>query len=298
MSNRPKSPLLATINITGFCNLECKYCFYHPRNEVNISKVDFIKAVEILKEQEIFLLSLSGGEVFLHPEINSFLKIAHDSIPYVLTLSNGTLINDSNLKTISSIIEKNGAFQIQISIDSIDSETNSKTRSTNEVVVKNIKRLNEIGAYIIGATVITSYNINSLPETILKLSDLIDSFHIIPFKQNPFSNKVEEEMIADSDKIVELWNKLIEMRIKYGLKYKTPYDENRNLSYCATGAPCMAGFSQIVIDADLKVRPCDRCTKTFVGDLNFQDFNEVWNSKELLNVINRDSPICQTNNFA
>lgn len=78
-------------------------------------------------------------------------------------------------------------------------------------------------------------------------------------------NRWNAETVADSA-----------LRDELGLHIDTPCDDAPERG-CAYGAPCMAAFSQLAIDPDLQVRPCDRLVDVFVGDLHRESLAGIWN---------------------
>lgn len=290
MFNRPKSPLFATINVTGNCNLNCNYCFNMPRENIDISIEDFKYALNILKKEEVFMIVLSGGEPFIHPKIDELIRLSHKKFSNVQILSNGTILTHENIKTIEKIVDEKGFFPIQISLDSYDNDINLKTRGESRTIIDNIKILNDIGATVTIATVITKHNIESIIDSIVNWIDLTKSFHIMQFKRQKF-NLATDDIEVEYSRIEKLWEELDVIRSEHDLSMKLPsFDKGE--PYCAEGAPCMAGFSHIVIDPNLKVRACDRCTTEFVGDLRYNSFQDIWKSKELKDVYSLEKPYC------
>lgn len=293
MNNRPSSPLLVTVNVTGMCNLSCKYCYFQPRKEINMSLEDFEKTLLELKKNNIFLVTLSGGEPFLHPEINRMLHLVHKNFTHVSILSNGTAVTDDHLKTVKEISQEKGNFDIQISLDSINEEINDNTRGMTSSVLENIKKLKESGARITVATVITSENINNIIPTVTNLSKITKHFHVMPFRATPYL-KGEDSYLSVPDEEIELfWKKLLDLKEELNLEISTPVDDICEMvETCAEGAPCMAGFTKLTIDPNLDVRPCDKCVGTVVGNLGNSSLKEVWDGKPLAEVYMSETIHC------
>jgi len=293
MNNRPSSPLLVTINVTGMCNLTCKYCYFQPRKQIHMSLKNFKMALKELKINNVFLIALSGGEPFLHPQINQMMSLAHEYFDHVSILSNGTVISLKHLEAIKIISEQKGNFDIQISIDSIDKEVNDMTRGMTSLVLKNIEKLKENGARITIAMVITSQNINNILHSINCLSRLTNHFHIMPFRAVPYL-KGEDSFLNVPKKNIDLvWEKLVDLKKELNLQISTPIDDVcEHIETSAKGAPCMAGFTKLTIDPNLDVRPCDKCVDTVVGDLGTSSLKEVWDGKLLANVYQSKNIYC------
>lgn len=290
--NRPSAPLFATINVTGVCNLKCSYCFFQPRLEKHMPLDAFIRIVNELVHDNVFFINISGGEPFMHPQISEMLKYAHQKFFHVVLLTNGTLIRESHINTISDILEQKGTFPIQISLDSIDNQINKETRCSARRILKNIRRLANIGANIMVAMVITKHNANTIINTIKDLSNEVSHFHIMAVQPVRALNGSDSDLPLGKEQLTHLWEEIKQVRDQLGLSIETPLDDHYETG-TACGAPCMAAFSQVVIDPDLRVRPCDRCVNTYLGDLSDQTLSSVWNSQNSEFVINSDIPFCQ-----
>lgn len=292
-ANRPRSPLWATVNVTGRCNLSCSYCFFQPRKHEHMPLPSFRKVARMLREQDVFFLTLSGGEPFVHPGIVEILDVAHRQFEYVTVLSNGSVIFEDHLACVREIVGAKGAFPIQVSLDAVDPETNDLTRGRGRKVKDNLEALRDAGASITIAIVVTSQNIDHVVRTIVESRHLTRHFHVMPFKPVPFLDEADDYLGVDPREMNALWDRLGRLREEHGLLINLPADECQGGSFAATGAPCVAGFTQLVIDPDLDVRACSRCTHAVVGNLDEHSLDSVWNGPELAHVYQRDVPYCR-----
>lgn len=292
-ARRPKFALWATVNITGYCNLKCSYCFFQPRLNKHMPFQDFKMVVDALKKQNVFFLTISGGEPFLHPQFGEIIKYAHKIFDHVSVLSNGTSVQNKHYKGIQEIIRNKGAFQLQVSIDSIESEINDTTRGKTNKVLKNLEELKDAGATITVAIVLTSKNINEVVNTILALKHITRHFHVMPFKPVPFLDGNDNYLQPTTDEMKVIWSDLEKLRGQNDLLIKIPADGCKSKSYTATGAPCAAGFTQLVIDPNLDVRACSKCVHAVVGNLKNEDFKSIWNGPKLAHIYKRSIPYCE-----
>lgn len=293
MDNRPRAPLFATINVTGRCNLTCKYCFFQPREHVDMTLENFRKVIGELADHEVFFVNLSGGEPFVHPEIDTFIQYAHDRFRHVVVLTNGTILRRYHIATVTDIVRAKGGFPIQVSLDSVSPAVNEKTRSDPSKILHNIRVLSEIGADIVIAMVITRFNFRSVVDSVVQLSQFTRYFHMMAVQPVAALNGADRNYGLTEDELADLWNELRALRKTLDLSLDTPGDDCGQEEDCAFGAPCMAGFSHLVIDPSLKVRPCDRCVHTFIGDLTCDVIEEVWEGEEVRKVLDSPVPFCR-----
>ncbi len=291
--SRPRTPLFGTVNVTTMCNLDCTYCFMQPMAGEYMSASDFARALSELEQSKIFFLNISGGEPFLHPAIGDFLKLAHQKFHHVMTLTNGTCLSSKHIETIDEIIEVHNRFNVQVSLDSIDPIVNSRTRTKSSQAFSNIRKLSSLGANVIVATVVTRHNIDSICRTIEELAGYAKYFHLMTVQDVRLVDGIEADLGVSQLEQDELWREVESLGESLDVRVNTPlnYDGERG---CASGAPCMAGFSHIVIDPSLAVRPCDRLVDVVVGSLKNSSLEEIWNSTELHPVLQSELPYCRT----
>ncbi|MBU0471288.1 MAG: radical SAM protein [Nanoarchaeota archaeon] len=84
-------------NITRKCNKGCDYCYLDLTGE-DLS-VDTIK--KILESLNLKTVTLTGGEPLVHPDIKEILSFISQRGNHIHLLSNGILLNDDYLPTIS-----------------------------------------------------------------------------------------------------------------------------------------------------------------------------------------------------
>lgn len=295
MINRSYAPLFATINVTTKCNMDCDYCFMQPRSNHHMSLEEYKTVVQDLKSQQVFFINLSGGEPFCHPLIEEFLVIAYATFDHVMVLSNGSILKKSHIQTIKKILRDGKKYTTQISLDAVDITTNEKTRSQTNKVIKNIKELSKLGAGVIIATVVNRHNIGSIINMITYLEPYSRHFHLMTVQDVRNIQGVEERLKIPCDVELELWESMREFAKQRNLYINTPANYEGDIG-CAQGAPCMAAFSHLVIDPNLKVRPCDRLTDVFIGDLKVQSIKDIWHSDQVKPFLTGSVPYCRKEN--
>lgn len=292
MSSRSSAPLFATINVTTACNLDCAYCYMQPLSGVHMPRMDFERVVDELRDLKVFFITLSGGEPFMHPQIGSFLTTAHRKFRHVMTLTNGTAITSAHFATIRSILQEKGALTLQVSLDAVDTSVNGLTRSRSKSTIRNIARLSDMGCHVIVAMVVTRHNLATILDSINVLSAHTRWFHLMTVQDVRMVHGIEASLAAGNADHQKLWQEVRAFATERNLAINTPltYEGERG---CAEGAPCMAAFSHIVIDPDLKVRPCDRLVDVVLGDLHRTSISEIWNGPTVEPLLASTVPMCR-----
>lgn len=107
--------MYSTLRITSNCNLRCLYCYSNaddenPAKDLSSTKIKSI--IDTLIKNKINHITISGGEPFTRDDICEILSYSSDKTKTGI-VSNGTLINKSTAKKLSSIDLSN----LMISLD-------------------------------------------------------------------------------------------------------------------------------------------------------------------------------------
>lgn len=134
------SPLPTFLNIepTTRCNFRCWYCIGRHMEQRDIRKEDF--AAVLANTPAIRTIALVGeGEPLVHPDFFEMAGMAVDQGKKVVIISNGSLLNDANVKKLC----ESGVAYVAISIDSTEPARFARSRIKGNLaeVLGNIERL-------------------------------------------------------------------------------------------------------------------------------------------------------------
>jgi radical SAM protein with 4Fe4S-binding SPASM domain len=186
------------IEITNVCNLSCSFCPKTERKSKFLSVDEFKIVLNRIKPYTKYIYFHLMGEPLLNPNLEEFLKIAHEEDFKVNITTNGTL-----LKSVKEILFRSKALrQINISLHSF--EANNKEISFEEYfneVLAFIKETNENTNIITAMRLwnLDSYNIkgdNSLND------DIVDKIKAV------FDYKDDLKTILNYDKRTKLKDNL------------------------------------------------------------------------------------------
>ncbi|MEW6366681.1 MAG: PqqD family peptide modification chaperone [Acidobacteriota bacterium] len=121
--SRSPSLLALFIHLTTRCNLPCQHCYYPSRSNADLPAAVVIRLIDELAEEGGELVTLSGGEPLLHPDIVPILKHAVGKTG-IQILTNGTQIDEDWASFLAGEIRP----AIQVSLDGSDEETNDAIR--------------------------------------------------------------------------------------------------------------------------------------------------------------------------
>lgn len=207
-----------TFPITKSCNFRCEYC--GEGGELTASRQRSWDADELLsfakaaKLRGVTKLRVTGGEPFMHPQIERILRGLADLDVYVHVNTNGSLISRHN-RTLEGLGPN---FHFAVSLDTLDAQaakvmSGSSSRSPLPDILCGIETLRDRGLLLRVNMVVTSINVQEIPGIIefcrrngcgLKLLDVVS----VPL---PFGNRtglhvsldrVEQELARLSSTIV------------------------------------------------------------------------------------------------
>jgi MoaA/NifB/PqqE/SkfB family radical SAM enzyme len=201
-------------------------------------------------------------------------------------------VTAGHLATIADILRMKGTFTTQISLDAIDADINARTRGEAAAVCRNINALSDLGVHVIVATVVTRFNVDHVIDSIERLSDRVRYFHLMTVQEVCGVEGVEASHGLAHEKQLRLWHRVRELAQQKHIVVNTPL-ASEGYGGCASGAPCMAAFSHLVIDPGLNVRPCDRLTKVVLGNLRSSTIDAIWQGATVRPILDSATPFCR-----
>lgn len=148
--------MIYQIEITTHCNFQCFYCVGRTMPQKHMDKIVFSEILQDIPAGTV--VNLQGeGESALHPAFWEFVDQVVSKGCYPFTMTNGTLINKSNLKSVLTYFP-----QLGISLDSLD-DVDTSGRYHQKAVLSKIDSLVEIAGIMYLTIYITDYGQNISP---------------------------------------------------------------------------------------------------------------------------------------
>ncbi len=99
LQNKPIKISFSWIEITSRCNLQCKHCYADSKKiGKDLDIKSFKHILNELSKTRIRNIQLTGGEPYMNPLLNNFIKIAIEKGFKLEIFSNLTLINDKDIE--------------------------------------------------------------------------------------------------------------------------------------------------------------------------------------------------------
>jgi len=142
-----KAPLVAQLAVIFTCNLTCVHCYTSSTAEHRPDTLTFDEICRIVEDaarNEVFDLSLTGGEALLRPDIFDIIAYAKQFPLFVNLNSNGTPITSRVAQRLADA----RLDQVRVSIDSASANVHDAFRGRRgalKATVRGIRRLLEAG---------------------------------------------------------------------------------------------------------------------------------------------------------
>jgi MoaA/NifB/PqqE/SkfB family radical SAM enzyme len=151
-------PVQVQLNITNKCINRCQMCRKYKWPQIDIPVAKLREIADELRRMETGLIILSGGEPFLHRDIERILDIFEDMTTLVFT-SGVVPISVDKFKKLK---------KVQFSLDALAPELYRVIRGPGnvETVKENILKAKEAGCEVTVTTVIQKTNIFHVPDII------------------------------------------------------------------------------------------------------------------------------------
>ena len=118
----PDHPILAQIVPVRRCNLACTYCNEFDKDSAPVPTAEMLKRIDKLGDLGTSIITFSGGEPTLHPDLDLLISRARDRGAIVTLITNGYLLTPDRIQSLN----KAGLDYLQISIDNVNPDEVSK----------------------------------------------------------------------------------------------------------------------------------------------------------------------------
>lgn len=260
--------------ITPKCNFNCVHCYLHDHHAAKeLSYEEIIEIIDILYENEVLFLTLTGGDIFTRKDFLDIYVYAKKKGFIVELYTNGALIDED----VVNVFKKYPPLLVDISLYGSCEETYKKVTGVSgafERVIRNIEILLEAGIRVSIKTPVLDLYYSELPQ----IKAIAETFGI------PFRTGFEIFPSVDNDDSVQQYCVSLTDSLKYEFEEfaKRPrtfgegYDiELVNLQKDSPLFRCKLGRASCAIDYEGKMCPC--MSFRHVGQrLSRGNFEEVW----------------------
>lgn len=302
------TPRSVGLQITGACNLSCRYCFYADFMERldDLPQRDWLAFFEELGRLGVFDATLSGGEPFVRRDLFNLIDgIVENRMRYCI-LSNGTLIDERMIERFEVGKRRLRLDYIQVSIDGSRAEVHDKSRPASfDRAQRGLRLLKEAGFPVTVRVTINRHNIHDL-ENIARL--LLEEIGLSGFGTNealPIGAGCANrgDMALTPRDQLEAMRRLEILQGRYPGRIKAQAGPQAKLRMFrqmelarATGetaadwamgrlSACGCVFNKIEVLHDGTIVPCCMLPGVVLGHIGKERLADVWNTHPLLQAI-------------
>jgi MoaA/NifB/PqqE/SkfB family radical SAM enzyme len=231
---RSDKPRHVTVNVTDKCNQHCIYCEIGKGipsdSNRSLSVPDLKWIIDEMAANGIRKLSLCGGEPLLFKGLFETIAYAGDKNIKTSVTSNGMTLHGINPDEVAML--QNTKTQINISLDSLDENIESRTRGSKSALsnaLKSISRLQEANIPVTLLCAISKYNFHQLFDFVKQAVELgirqILFQPVIYFSNYPDRKTIDEKasLNVPFERIGELMDQL---RNIYKFEKQNPVSTN------------------------------------------------------------------------
>ena len=274
-------PLSVQLDVTYRCNERCVHCYLDHEDHGEMTTAEIKDLLDQMAEAGVFILTLSGGEIFLRKDLFEILEYARLERQFCVKLkTNAIMIRESEAARIREI----GVESIQISIyshraevhDAITLVPGSLQRSLNAA-----RFLKSQGLRVIFANVLMVHNLqdyqgvrqlademgieSTLDPTITPMMDGDRSVLSLGIRQDTLKAVFRDEgLVGDVDEFCTI---------------AAPEDEN-----ALAALPCSASHTTCYVSPYGDVFPCVQFPLP-TGNVREQKFLDIWRDSDRMNEV-------------
>lgn len=253
------TPDSVVIELTHNCPLSCLHCFLDAGRGSNLESPILQRLCEELVALDVDQVQLTGGEPFLHPDINLATSYLVQHGIRITIATSGSIRSQKTLQVLEMLRTSKGV--IQVSLDGFESTHNTMRGAQNSyaLAVQFIQEAAQMGVEVQVATCVTKHSIGEVEALSGYLKDLGVRTHrigVVTERGRAAKNGL--------DASVELRAQVRELRTRLREKYATSsfvlsgfeddIPEAHRAKYCG------AGCKTLKVSPDGAIHPCPMIT--------------------------------------
>lgn len=291
------APVLRMVawELTRSCNLACSHCRASSKHGPYLNELttdECFKVIDDIVALSSPVVILTGGEPLLRKDLFEIIEYSKKKGLTLVMASNGTLLNDENIKKILSF----GIKRISVSLDGPDAATHDNLRQVPdafEQACSGIKKAKSAGLEFQINSTITKRNVAKLPQIMSLAQDLGAKAHhiflLVPIGRakemiddelSPQEYEKTLEFLAESKKTSP-----IEIKITCAPHFNRILTQKHfETASTLKGRGCMGGTGFCFISHIGDVQPCGyldiKC-----GNVRDSSLKDIWLNSEVFNNI-------------
>lgn len=256
------SPIFASYNVTGRCNLRCVYCDWWRKVKPELSTNEALTVIDNVCSLDVAFFDFSGGEPLLRRDLTILARRASFHNCLVSMNTNATLLRREKVSKVAESFDV-----IVVSVDGTE-VCHDKIRGagTFRRAVEAIKVLKKHGVKVGINSVIAPYNIDTFLKFVEEMRSMVDFMQVQPI--HPYPPPPENRLPAG--KVANLEEYLLILKRKEPSFLAVPTDFIRGLKLFFEGKVpkiCDAGRLYVAVDPSGNLMACAARGDVVLGNL-------------------------------
>lgn len=284
-------PISILFELNHRCHLNCVHCYLednHDQEKVaaQLTYEEVCSIIDQIKEAGCFILTLSGGEIFLRRDTLSIARYARSRGLGVRLFTSGTLLTEKGVSGIAAC----DPLSVEVSLYSADNpalhDTITRLPGSHARTLKGIALLREAGVPVVIKTPLMHEIFSEYPR-IREYAEGVGASYLCDPTITPQTDGGLSPTSCRllQEELVQLYADPL-LKKKGHVQKRLPDPED---------SPCSIGKRSCVISPWGDVYPCMEVRQS-AGNLREQSFAEIWNSSPLLRRLRairaKDLPVC------
>lgn len=287
------------IEVTSRCNERCIHC-YIPNAKKNCGKDMelslILRVLDEARDMGTLQLTLSGGELFMHKDIDIILKHARTNDFSISILSNLTLLTANHIKLLKDI----NPSLVQVSLYSMKAEEHdliTMVKGSYEKTKEAIECLVEANIPLQISCPVMKLNRKSYKDVLIyanKLRSKAYTDFIMMAQSDCNSNNLAQRI--DMEETEELLSDMLRFDRDYLKTTLKQQPKSKNIEKYKKLPICGVGVDNICLAPNGDYYPCAGWQGLILGNAYKQSLKDIWNNSEqiiqLRTITNGSFPDC------
>ncbi|MFA5217374.1 MAG: PqqD family peptide modification chaperone [Bacteroidales bacterium] len=273
------------IEVTDRCNERCIHCYIPNKKKQSGKDIDLSLIFRIMdeaKEMGTLQVTLSGGELFLHKDIDAILRYARKNDFIISILSNLVLLNDNHIEILKEI----NPSLVQVSLYSMKAEEHDSITLLKGSFTKTknaIEKLVDANIPVQISCPVMKLNRKSYKDVLVyanKLRTKAYTDFIMMAQTDHCTNNLTQRI--GIEEIKELISDMLEFDQDYLDTTLEQEPKSLDIEKYKKSPICGVGVDNFCLTANGDCYPCAGWQGLVVGNAYKQSLREIWeNSPEL-----------------
>lgn len=275
---KERKPFSVLFELTAKCNMNCIHCYLLNNHATKIlSFEEVIDIIDILYDNGILFLTLTGGEILTRPDFLDIYLYVKKKGFMVELFTNGYLLNDE----IIEILQKYPPLLVDVSLYGASEKTYREVTGVSggfDRVIENCKKMKKAGIRVFFKSPIIKPTISDL-EKMKQLAEDIDIPFVYTFEITPTidrDNSPKELQLSQGEILkYEFLNYYEQIDKGEREKGAINYDDIKRLKISDCVFACNVALNSFVIDYQGRMCPCMKLRHR--GEkLTRDNYLEIW----------------------